>query len=454
MSTSAAERRQKRSSAISPPDRRATWIDEDDTELAAVRCAGAIVHDLRLRAHGRRSRPRARLPDAARRSRARSCCRSDGRSPGAALHLPLRAGGTYPEFGAVDVRTLPINSLALLRRHRLALPLLAPSFSRLHIEADVVVCSSSGWAHGARVAGRKVVYCHTPARWLYQHERYLGTPGRRSRAALAACYADRSSDGIGAPPRAPTAIWRTQPGSPRRSPRIYGLDAEVVHPPVSIDADGRATPLDGVEPGYVLCVSRLLPYKNVEAVVAAFAAAATSGSWWSATDPTRNGCESAAGANVILAGSVGDAELRWLYENARCLVAASYEDFGLTPVEAAAFGKPTAALRFGGFLDTIREGETGVLLRPPDPHEIAAASDGAFRHALERRRASRARRLVLRGALRRRLQEIVGEELSAARPHAESVRAAAAPDDHRDRPEEQHDVLPQTTSSSRRGSRA
>ena len=55
------------------------------------------------------------------------------------------------------------------------------------------------------------------------------------------------------------------------------------------------------------------------------------------------------------------------------LVAASYEDFGLTPVEAAAFGKPTAALRWGGFLDTTVEGETGVFFDEPEPALIAEA---------------------------------------------------------------------------------
>ena len=56
-------------------------------------------------------------------------------------------------------------------------------------------------------------------------------------------------------------------------------------------------------------------------------------------------------------------------------MAASYEDFGLTPVEAAAFGKPTAALRWGGFLDTIVEGTTGVFFDEPEPQLIAEAVD-------------------------------------------------------------------------------
>src|SRR5919197_420920 len=81
-----------------------------------------------------------------------------------------------------------------------------------------------------------------------------------------------------------------------------------------------------------------------------------------------------AGPNVRFAGTVADAELRWLYANARGLVTAAYEDFGLTPLEAAAFGKPVAALRFGGYLDTVREGETGLFFDLPDPRRIAAAA--------------------------------------------------------------------------------
>ena len=64
-----------------------------------------------------------------------------------------------------------------------------------------------------------------------------------------------------------------------------------------------------------------------------------------------------------MVGEVSDAGLRWLYANSTGLVAASYEDFGLTPLEAASFGLPTAALRWGGFLDTIVEGVTGRVLR-------------------------------------------------------------------------------------------
>jgi hypothetical protein len=85
---------------------------------------------------------------------------------------------TYPEFSDLDVRPAALNHVALLRgRHRLALPVLAPTFSAMRVDADVAICSSSGWAHGARVSGRKIVYCHAPARWLYQSDRYFAGRG-------------------------------------------------------------------------------------------------------------------------------------------------------------------------------------------------------------------------------------------------------------------------------------
>jgi glycosyltransferase involved in cell wall biosynthesis len=68
-----------------------------------------------------------------------------------------------------------------------------------------------------------------------------------------------------------------------------------------------------------------------------------------------------------------DARLRWLYANCAGVVGAAYEDFGLTPLEAAAFAKPVAVLRAGGYLDTVVDGVTGVFFDEPLPTAVAAA---------------------------------------------------------------------------------
>jgi glycosyltransferase involved in cell wall biosynthesis len=280
--------------------------------------------------------------------------------------------GTFPEFGGLDVRTMPINRLAPLRRHhRAALPLLAPSFSRLRISADVVVCSSSGWAHGARVEGRKIVYCHTPARWLYQADRYLRGRARPVHAA-AGLLRSRLERWDKRAAASADLYLANSTAVAERIRSIYGLEAEVVPPPPAITPEGPTRAPAGVEPGFVLCVSRLLPYKNVDAIVQAFATLPGERLVVAGTGPQEQALRTAAGANVSLAGGVADAELRWLYANCRALVAASHEDFGLTPLEAAGFGKPTAALRFGGFLDTVEEGRTRVFFEEPTAEAIAA----------------------------------------------------------------------------------
>jgi glycosyltransferase involved in cell wall biosynthesis len=294
--------------------------------------------------------------------------------PGAPLYTSLyEPEATFPELAAMDVRCLALNAVPLLRRrHRLAFPFLAPSFAALTIDAPVTVVSSSGWAHGVRVTGRKVVYCHAPARWLYQRDRYLGERRGAARATLAILDGTlRSWDR-----RAALSADRYLTNSTVNRERIrecYGIDAEVVPPPSTLDVHAPARAVGVLEPGFILCVSRLLPYKNVEAILAA---AAGGGHQWvvAGGGPELQRLRAEAPTNVHLLGRVDDAQLRWLYSACTGLVAPSYEDFGLTPVEAALFGKPVAALRGGGYLDTIVEGKTGVFFDQAQPASIAAAA--------------------------------------------------------------------------------
>jgi glycosyltransferase involved in cell wall biosynthesis len=294
--------------------------------------------------------------------------------PGAPLHTSLyEPATTFPEFAAVDVRPLPLNRLApLRRRHRLALPLLAPAFSGLRLGEDVVICSSSGWAHGAHVAGRKVVYCHTPARWLYQPEQYLRGRGLALRATArtlrpALLRWDRRSAASA------DRYLANSSAVAERIHSIYGREAEVLPPPPAVSPEGAGEPVDGLEPGFVLCVSRLLPYKNLDAVVRAFSQLPGERLVLVGNGPDEPALRAFAGSNVTLLGTVSDERLRWLYRESSALVAASYEDFGLTPLEAAGFGHPSVVLRWGGFLDTVEEGGTGIFFDSPTPDAIAYA---------------------------------------------------------------------------------
>ena len=303
-----------------------------------------------------------------------------GAFPDARVHTLLYdPPGTFPEFAAARVRTSPLSRIGLLRRnHRLAFPVLSGATDRLRIDADVVVCSSSGWAHGVRTPGAKVVYCHSPARWLYQPEAYLrgaGAPVRFAARVLreplvrwdkrAAHSADRY------------VVNSTHVAHSVRD--LYGIDPEVLPPPPALTPHGKREAVEDIEPGFVLCVSRLLPYKNVDAVVTAFGRLRDERLVVVGDGPERQRLAQLAGPNVTLLGRVGDARLRWLYEHAAALVVASYEDYGLTPLEAAGFDKPTAALRFGGLVDTVADGETGLFFGNASPKEIATVLGAVLR---------------------------------------------------------------------------
>jgi glycosyltransferase involved in cell wall biosynthesis len=301
--------------------------------------------------------------------------------PDAELHTSLyNPSATFPEFRRYTVRTMPINTLPPLRRHhRAALPLLAPSFSSYRVDADLVICSSSGWAHGVRAKGRKVVYCHAPARWLYQSDLYLAlgnrvTGGRRTavRAALGVLKRPLMSwDGRAAQTAAMYIVNSRK--VQRQVHELYGIDAHVIAPPVPTLAGLPEAPIPGIEPGFLLCVSRLLPYKNVDVLLKSMSLLRGHRLVIAGAGPEESRLRALSPPNAKLVGNIGDDQLAWLYHNCRALIAPSYEDFGLAPIEAAAFGKPSVALAWGGFLETIRDGELGVLFEDATPESLAEA---------------------------------------------------------------------------------
>lgn len=299
--------------------------------------------------------------------------------PDATIHTTLYdPDGTFPEFRDRDIRVSPLNRVGPLRRnHRAALPLLPFAASRLRIDADLVIASSSGWAHGFPTTGRMLVYCHAPARWLYQSERYLGRDPRRSPVGLALLAL-----------RGPLRAWDQRAARcgdvylanshvvQERIHEAYGIDAEVLPPPFAVDTEGDREQVpeaaEWADSGYHLVVSRLLPYKNVDVVIEAFTGLPERLLVIGA-GPLLDRLRSTAPENVRIATRLSDAQMRWAYEHSTALVAASHEDFGLTPLEAGAFGKPTIALRAGGYLDTIAEGVNGVLFDDPSADAIREA---------------------------------------------------------------------------------
>ena len=262
---------------------------------------------------------------------------------------------SFPEFADHEIELLGRNSIGALREDpRRAFPLLARTFARHTItDADVVICSSSGWAHRVNTTGQKIVYCHNPARWLYQPEEYFPNASTFTRNRfVSATRGWRRTDAAAAHSAALYLVNSTVVAQRVRS--TYGIEANVLPPATGLKL-GASEPIVGMEPGFLLTIARDRGYKRTEAVQSAVSGLA--------------------GERLVVVGGpqtdlpgvtrvsgISDAQLRWLYSNAAALVAVGQEDFGLTPVEAQTFGLPSVLLRAGGYLDTGVEGVTSVFV--------------------------------------------------------------------------------------------
>jgi glycosyltransferase involved in cell wall biosynthesis len=182
--------------------------------------------------------------------------------PKAPIYTSLyRPESTFPEFQEHDVRTSPLDRLPVDAGFRNLFPFYPAAFRAFGtLRADVVISSSSGWAHSVRTAPDSfhAVYCYTPARWLYGAD-HLGA-SRHNQALKPAIGLMRRWDRTAAG-RADLYIAVSNVVRDRIKQQ-YGIDAPVVYPPVNVD---RFTPSERGE--RLLVVSRLLPYKRVDVIV-------------------------------------------------------------------------------------------------------------------------------------------------------------------------------------------
>jgi glycosyltransferase involved in cell wall biosynthesis len=238
----------------------------------------------------------------------------------------------------------------------------------------MVISSSHAFAKGVRTRPGQyhLCYCYTPMRYAWAMEgEYLQDFGlargpaawlaRRQLARLRdwdRAAAGRVHDIVG--------ISRYISGRIRAA---YGREAPVIYPPVDVEA---FTPAGPKESFYVV-VSRLVPYKRVDAIVEAFRGMPGRELVVIGDGPQRAAIEASRPPNVRLLGHAPREVVLDHLRRARAFVFAGEEDFGIAPVEAMACGTPVIALGRGGLQETVVEGETGVFFAEPAPQAIAQA---------------------------------------------------------------------------------
>ncbi len=283
----------------------------------------------------------------------------------------------------------------LRRSKALALPAMPITWRTLpHRDADWILASSHLFAHHARFRGPardapKLVYAHTPARyiWVPDLDGRGGSPVAKVMSATLKPIDRRRA-------REPVAIAANSRFVAARIATSWDREAEVIYPPVAVEAFGGVPNLSGREQdlldllpiGFLLGFARFVSYKRLELAIEAGAASdlpVVIAGKGPQERQLRAVAQETHPGGVHFVASPSREMYHALLMRAFAVVFAAVEDFGIVPVEAMATGTPVIANAFGGTAETVVHGRTGALVEGWSRRELREAVTTAMTASAE-----------------------------------------------------------------------
>ena len=255
------------------------------------------------------------------------------------------------------------------RTFRALLPLYPSAIESLDLSGyDLVISSSSAWAHAVRCPEDTVhvSYCHNPFRYAWNdRDSTLARRNPVTRAFLKTAFRRWRRWDWAAAQRTTRYVANSRI-TQARIRTYFGRNAEIVHPPVDT---ARFSP--GPVGDYYVVVSELMAHKQIDVAIAAFNALRRP-LVIVGDGPAARALRRKAGPTIRFMGRVSDAEVAQTLRGARALILTAVEEFGIAAVESQAAGRPVIARAGGGALETVVDGVTGCFWSG-GPAELAAA---------------------------------------------------------------------------------
>lgn len=265
-------------------------------------------------------------------------------------------------FRKMDIRTSFMQKIPFIKKiFKYCLFLYPKAFQSFDLSGyDIILSSSSAFAKGIKKDKNvlHICYCYTPARFLWDYENYIKKEkkGFLIKFILPLILKRlkkwdlKNNEGV-------DYFISISENIKNRIKSVYGLESDVIYPPVNINHYN----INNSEDGYFLIVSRLNSYKNLDLVIKCFNKLSNLKLKIVGTGPFQNKLKLMAGSNTEFVGRVDEDELVRLYSRCRAFIFPGNEDFGITPIEAQASGKPVIAFKMGGALETIIDKKTGIF---------------------------------------------------------------------------------------------
>jgi len=327
-----------------------------------------------------------------------------------------RRGSVSTQIEKHSITTSFVQRLPLAATyHRHYLPLFPMAVERFDLNAyDLVISSSHCAAKAAIPSGRArhLCYCHSPMRYAWdQFDAYFG-PERVGQLASRFAYRPLLARLARWDASTSTRVHRFVANSRHVADRIrryYNRGATIVHPPVDTVFFHPSNVPQG---SHFLIVSALVPYKRVELAIAACdRIGATLRIVGDGPDLPR--LKAQAGPTVEFLGRLGDEAVREEYRRSLAVILPGEEDFGIVPVEAQACGRPVVALGRGGVLDTVIDGENGVLFTEPNARSLQGALERVARGSFSSTRISQSAKRFSRDHHAQRMRAVIDETIAA-----------------------------------------
>ncbi len=278
------------------------------------------------------------------------------------------------------VHTSFIQKLPLAKKqYRQYLPFMPLAIEQFDLSSyDLILSSSHAVAKGVITGPDQlhISYVHSPIRYAWDMQpQYLKESGLQKglKGAMAKIILSR------------IRLWdyRTSNGVDHfvansqfianRIWKVYRREASVIYPPVNVSA---FTAREEKEDFY-LTASRMVPYKKMDMIAAAFAQMPDKKLVIIGDGPDMEKVRKYESPNIRILGYQPDHVLVGHMQRAQAFVFAAEEDFGITPVEAQACGTPVIAYGKGGALETVKGLDevtpTGVFYDQQNPNAIVEA---------------------------------------------------------------------------------
>ncbi len=241
---------------------------------------------------------------------------------------------------------------------------------------DLIISSSSAYAKGIIPApdARHICYCHTPMRFAWRTRDYIAreTIGGMQGAILPILLSYVRLWDVVSSARVDAFVANSQETASRIA-RYYGRQATIIPPPVDLPPYAERPAED-----FYLAGGRLIPYKRLSLAVEAFGKLGLPLKIFG-DGRDRPTLEAMATANIEFLGRVDEQQRRELFARCRAFLFPGAEDFGITPLEAMAAGRPVIAYAAGGALETVVDGLTGRFFHEQSAAALAVAV-AATRH--------------------------------------------------------------------------